>query len=222
MADQTFEATTRERVEGRLEGARLPGARVRGCWRRSSRARSRRGLPACRARRARGSVTLATVSTILEGCRRRRADREESVQGGERVRAEAGAERRSFRGRRESRGGGRAAIATGRGDRGRGGAAQGLVFGLSPDDVDWLRGTVVVRRQVKILDGHKPVFGLPKGGKVRTVPLPSTARDLLAASLAERPARPVTLPWGALDGEATTVRAGPDEQAGRCARTGTT
>ncbi len=78
------------------------------------------------------------------------------------------------------------------------GLRQGEVFGLSPDDVDWLRGTVEVRRQVKILDGHRPVFGLPKGGKVRTVPLPSSVRELLAAYLAARPARPVTLPWGTL------------------------
>lgn len=84
------------------------------------------------------------------------------------------------------------------------GLRQGEVFGLSPDDIDWLRGTVEVRRQVKLLEGHKPVFSLPKGNKVRTVPLPSSVRELLAAYLAERPAISVTLPWGDLDGEPTT------------------
>jgi integrase len=85
------------------------------------------------------------------------------------------------------------------------GLRQGEIFGLSPDDVDFLRGTVEVRRQVKILGGNKLLFGLPKGNKTRTVPLPSTVRDLLAVYLAERPARAVTLPWGALDGEPTTA-----------------
>jgi len=85
------------------------------------------------------------------------------------------------------------------------GLRQGEVFGLSPDDVDFLRGTVKVQRQVKILAGNKLVFGLPKGNKKRTVPLPAAVRELLAAYLAERPARPVTLPWGDVDGELVTV-----------------
>lgn len=85
------------------------------------------------------------------------------------------------------------------------GLRQGEVFGLSPDDVDFLRGTVKVQRQVKILAGNRLVFGLPKGGKKRTVPLPAAVRELLAAYLAERPARPVTLPWGDVDGELVTV-----------------
>jgi integrase len=86
------------------------------------------------------------------------------------------------------------------------GLRQGEVFGLSPDDVDFLRGTVEVCRQVKLLGGNKQIFGLPKGNKVRTVPLPSEVRDLLAAYLREHPARPVTLPWRSLDGEPVTAR----------------
>lgn len=85
------------------------------------------------------------------------------------------------------------------------GLRQGEVFGLSPDDVDFLRGTVEVRRQVKILESHKPVFGLPKGNKVRTVPLPSAVRELLAAYLVKYPAREITLPWREVDGELVTV-----------------
>lgn len=86
------------------------------------------------------------------------------------------------------------------------GLRQGEVFGLSPDDVDFLKGTVEIQRQVKLLSGNRQVFGLPKGNKTRTVPLPSTVRDLPAAHLAQRPARSVTLPWRELDGRPTTAR----------------
>jgi len=85
------------------------------------------------------------------------------------------------------------------------GLRQGEVFGLSPDDVDFLRGSVLIRRQVKVLSGNRLVFGLPKGNKTRSIPLPATLRDLLAAHLAALPPRAVTLPWGDVDGEPTTA-----------------
>lgn len=75
------------------------------------------------------------------------------------------------------------------------GLRQGEVFGLSPADVDFLRGHVAVNRQVKLFANNRQVFALPKGRKTRTVPLPSSVRDELAAYLAKYPARPVTLPW---------------------------
>lgn len=84
------------------------------------------------------------------------------------------------------------------------GLRQGEVFGLSPDDVDFLRGTVEVQRQVKLLNGNVQVFGLPKGSKSRTVPLPSSVRDLLASHLAVHRARAVTLPWREPGGKTTT------------------
>ena len=84
------------------------------------------------------------------------------------------------------------------------GLRQGEVFGLSPDDVHFLRGEVEVRRQVKLLRGRQ-VFALPKGGKTRTVPLPPSVRDVLAAHLAVAPAQAVTLPWKTLDGEPVTT-----------------
>jgi integrase len=88
---------------------------------------------------------------------------------------------------------------------GRGlGLRQGEMFGLSPDDVDFLRGWVTVRRQVKIV-GKRLIFAAPKGGKTRRIPLPSTVRDELAAHLAARPAREVTLPWGSPTGKEVTV-----------------
>lgn len=84
------------------------------------------------------------------------------------------------------------------------GLRQGEMFGLSPDDVDWLRGWVTVQRQVKIV-GSKLVLAPPKGDKTRHVPLPAVARDDMAAHLARWPSRSVTLPWGTPDGEHVTV-----------------
>ncbi|WP_190815117.1 site-specific integrase [Saccharopolyspora pogona] len=65
------------------------------------------------------------------------------------------------------------------------GLRAGEVYGLSPDDVDWLRGNITIRRQVKIV-GNRRVFAPPKGGKVRSVPLPASVRDDLAAYLANK------------------------------------
>jgi integrase len=85
------------------------------------------------------------------------------------------------------------------------GLRQGEVFGLSPADVDWLRGSVEVRRQVKLFANGQQVFALPKGGKVRTVPLPASVKDALAAHLAAAPAREVELPSKTPDGKPETV-----------------
>lgn len=85
------------------------------------------------------------------------------------------------------------------------GLRQGEIFGLSPDDIDFLRGTVEVRRQVKILSGNKLVVSLPKGRKTRTVPLPKTVADELSAYLARFRPAPAELPWRTLS-SAETVR----------------
>lgn len=85
------------------------------------------------------------------------------------------------------------------------GLRQGEVFGLSPDDIDFLRGIVEVRRQVRVLASNRLLFALPKGNKTRTVPLPSSVRELAAAYLSEWPAREVTLPWRELDGPPVRV-----------------
>jgi integrase len=84
------------------------------------------------------------------------------------------------------------------------GLRQGEAFGLSPDDIDLEAGVVHVRRQVKLVGGRQ-IFGLPKYEKLRDVPLPGSVRDMLAAHLEAWPARPVTLPWVALDGAPVTV-----------------
>jgi integrase len=87
------------------------------------------------------------------------------------------------------------------------GLRQGEIFGLSLDEVDFLRRVVHVRQQVKLYCSVTPVFGPPKGGKPRDVPLPRHTAEALAAHLEQFPARPVTLPWAArqeLDGKPRT------------------
>jgi len=85
------------------------------------------------------------------------------------------------------------------------GLRQGGCFGLSPDDIDWLRGNVQVRRQVKLI-GTRRVFAPPKYGREGEVPLPTSVKDYLAAYLAKWPARPITLPWRVPeDGKPTTA-----------------
>lgn len=61
------------------------------------------------------------------------------------------------------------------------GLRQGEVFGLRVEDVDFLGRTLHVRQQVKIVRA-KLVIAPPKGRKVREVPLP----DVVAEALAER------------------------------------
>lgn len=72
------------------------------------------------------------------------------------------------------------------------GLRQGEVFGLAAEDFDLEAGVVHVRRQYS----RRGTFKLPKGGKVRDVPLPRGVAALAAA------AAPVTvsLPWEAEDG----------------------
>lgn len=84
------------------------------------------------------------------------------------------------------------------------GLRQGEVFGLSPDDIDWLRRVVHVRRQVKYV-GSRLVFAPPKGGKERDVPLSEGISLRLAHHLEQWPAQPVTLPWLEPSGKPTAV-----------------
>jgi len=84
------------------------------------------------------------------------------------------------------------------------GLRQGEGFGLAPDDIRWLRGTVHVRRQVKIVAG-RPVFAPPKGGRERDVPLPEVIKLRLSAHVRDFPAQTVTLPWLTPDGPLTTA-----------------
>lgn len=82
------------------------------------------------------------------------------------------------------------------------GMRQGEVLALSPGDIDWLRGEVHIRRQVKIVRGQM-CFAPPKGDKERTVPLPESVKLRLSEHIARFPAVPVTLPWRAPGGKPT-------------------
>ena len=84
------------------------------------------------------------------------------------------------------------------------GLRQGEIFGLSPEDVDLENGEVHVVRQVKVRGGNKLLFGLPKGRKTRTVPLPDTVLDAINAHMTRYPPREVSLPWDRLDGARRT------------------
>ena len=79
------------------------------------------------------------------------------------------------------------------------------MFGLAVEDVDFLRGVVHVRRQVKLLAGRQ-VHALPKGRKVRDVPLPQSVALEVAAHLQQFPAVAVALPWEALGAEHRPAR----------------
>ena len=85
------------------------------------------------------------------------------------------------------------------------GLRQGECFGLAVDDVDFLRGVVHVRRQVRIV-GSRLSFAPPKTGKTRDVPLPESVALRLAAHLQAWPAVAVTLPWREPAGRPETVR----------------
>ncbi|MGH8932006.1 MAG: tyrosine-type recombinase/integrase [Egibacteraceae bacterium] len=74
------------------------------------------------------------------------------------------------------------------------GLRQGEVFGLAVEDIDFLRGWVHVRRQVKIINSRL-VFAPPKGGKIRDVPLAESVAIELSAHITKYPPLEVVLPW---------------------------
>lgn len=84
------------------------------------------------------------------------------------------------------------------------GLRQGEILGLSPEDVDWLRAVVHIRRQVRLV-GTRLVFAPPKGGKERDVPLSESVTFGLSSHLQAWPARSVTLPWKIQTGRLVTV-----------------
>lgn len=84
------------------------------------------------------------------------------------------------------------------------GLRQGETFGLAVDAVDFLRRTVHVRQQVRLVGGQL-VFAPPKGGNEREVPLPDVVSVALAEGLRAYPATEVTLPWREPAGDAHTA-----------------
>ncbi|WP_405818463.1 hypothetical protein OG705_04200 [Streptomyces sp. NBC_00838] len=74
------------------------------------------------------------------------------------------------------------------------GLRQGEVFGLSPEDIDYARGVLHVRRQVQAIRGRL-YFALPKGKKTRTVDMPSSVAEELKRHVEAFPSVQVELPW---------------------------
>ncbi len=80
------------------------------------------------------------------------------------------------------------------------GLRQGCVLALGEEDFDFGAGKAAVRRQVTRVGGQF-AFKLPKGGKERTVPLPSGLARIVQAHMQVYPPRPYTLPWMGEDGK---------------------
>lgn len=85
------------------------------------------------------------------------------------------------------------------------GLRQGEVLALAVDDIDFLKGTLHVVRQLKIV-GSRLVYALPKGRKTRDIPLPGSVGAALTRHLDEFPPVPVTLPWEVPAGPPVTVK----------------
>ncbi|MER6615148.1 tyrosine-type recombinase/integrase [Streptomyces xantholiticus] len=83
------------------------------------------------------------------------------------------------------------------------GLRQGEVFGLEEAQLDYEGGWLSVQHQLKRIRG-KFVFALPKGGKVREVPLPTGVADALQDHSERFPPVKVTLPWRTPDGPLVT------------------
>ncbi|MBP5893129.1 tyrosine-type recombinase/integrase [Streptomyces scabiei] len=85
------------------------------------------------------------------------------------------------------------------------GLRQGEIFGLSVDELNYEGGWLAVGHQLKRIRG-KYVFALPKGGKVRDVPLPKAVATALRDHSKEFAPVDVTLPWRTPDGPLVTKR----------------
>jgi integrase len=84
------------------------------------------------------------------------------------------------------------------------GLRQGEVFGLSPDDIDENNDVIQVVRQIKIVRGRM-VFGPPKHGKSREVPLPASVADAIRGHSGKYSPLRVTLPWQEPGGKPVAV-----------------
>ncbi|MFC9248367.1 tyrosine-type recombinase/integrase [Streptomyces sp. NPDC057136] len=85
------------------------------------------------------------------------------------------------------------------------GLRQGEVFGLDVEELDCEGGWLSVQHQLKRIRG-KFVFALPKGRKLRDVPLPDAVADAIRAHIERHPPVKVTLPWRTPDGPPVTKK----------------
>ncbi|MFD4243300.1 tyrosine-type recombinase/integrase [Streptomyces sp. NPDC058525] len=86
------------------------------------------------------------------------------------------------------------------------GLRQGEVFGLAVDDVDFAKGMIHVRQQVKFLRNGTLIFAPPKGGKTRDVPMDSALGHKILGHMALYPPVLVTLPWVSSKGKPRSFR----------------
>jgi hypothetical protein len=86
------------------------------------------------------------------------------------------------------------------------GLRQGEIFDPSMDDIDFERGLIDVRRQVKLSSSNQAHFALSKGRETRTVPTAPSVREQLGEYLSDFPAREVQLPWGRPDGRGESIK----------------
>jgi len=77
---------------------------------------------------------------------------------------------------------------------------QGEIFGIGVDELDFLRKSIHVVRQVKYVR-NQLCFTLPKYGKTRDVPMSDGLALVLAEHIRRFPPIEVTLPWGDPDAE---------------------
>ena len=85
------------------------------------------------------------------------------------------------------------------------GLRQGEVFGIAVEDIDFERRVIHINRQVRLVRS-KMVFALPKGDKLRSIPLPDELAKVLKAHIKKFPPKSVTLPWRLPEGDGRTHR----------------
>ncbi|GAA2113815.1 tyrosine-type recombinase/integrase [Streptomyces synnematoformans] len=85
------------------------------------------------------------------------------------------------------------------------GLRQGEVFGIGIDDIDFRKQLVRVNRQIKLVRSTM-VFALPKGDRVREIPLPEEVAEVLKQHIKGFPPKQLALPWRTPDGEKRTYR----------------
>ncbi|WP_326796971.1 site-specific integrase [Streptomyces sp. NBC_01808] len=85
------------------------------------------------------------------------------------------------------------------------GLRQGEAFGMAVEDIDFARKLVRVNRQIKLVRSTM-VFALPKGDRVREVPLPEELARVLEQHIKRFSPKRVALPWRTPDGEVRTFR----------------
>lgn len=85
------------------------------------------------------------------------------------------------------------------------GMRPGEIYGLGVHDIDWSRGYVMIRRQVKVAE-NRLVFALPKGEKERHMPVSAELLRVLTEHLRQFPAQERTLPWKQPNGRSETAQ----------------